>query len=441
MTIPTNNPLLARFADQPALLDPNSNTLVASLLGTMVSHPRFGELDMAAAADDSFWTELGDWGSANLRPYVVVDGVLQIPIKGVLLNDFPYTFFGWATGYDYILRAFQRGMADDNVKGIALVIDSPGGMVAGCFDAADKALALKASTGKPVAAFAAEHAYSAAYVWACVGDTITVSRTGGVGSIGVVTMHVDYSGAMDKAGITVTYIHAGAHKVDGNAYNPLPDDVKARMQERIDEMYGVFVDHVAACRPLDADAVRATEALCFTASQAKSNGLADAIGALDDALAAFAADLSPPSEGDDTMSTQDNSAANPAAEPAAPQIDQAAVTAAADEARKSERTRIAAITGCDEAKDRPALATHIAHNTDMSVEDAKVMLAAAGKETQAEAAPQTPFSQHMDNTQQPGVGGNGGDQQDQDDDRAAASNVVDLCAGLGLRGFNSRKSA
>lgn len=439
MTITAQNPILARFADQPALLDPNSNVLVSSLLGTMAAHPRFTDLSMQASADDQFWTELGDWGD-DLRPYVVVDGVLQIPIKGVLLNDFPYTFFGMATGYDYIWRAFQRGMGDANVKGIALVIDSPGGMVAGCFDAADKALALKAEVGKPVAAFAAESAYSAAYVWACVGDSITVSRTGGVGSIGVVTMHVDYSAALEKSGVAVTYIHAGKHKVDGNPYQALPEDVKARFQTRIDELYAIFVDHVAACRPLDSAAVRATEALCFTASEAQSNGIADAIGALDDALAAFAADLSPPSEGDDTMSKQDNSAADPAAvDNAAAAVPAVAVDTAqiAADAVQADRERQRAITGSDEAKDRPALAAHIALNTDLSVEDAKAMLSASAAETKGDGP--TPFAKHMDDSDQPGVGASapqpeGADAEDAED----AANVVSLASRLGLKGFAKR---
>lgn len=434
MTIPAQNLLLARFADQPVLLDQNSGPLVASLLGTMAADPRFADLTMQASVGDEFWTELGDWGTANLRPYVVVNGVLQIPVKGVLLNDFPYTFFGYATGYDYIWRAFQRGMADSNVKGIALVIDSPGGMVAGCFDSTDKAIALKGEAGKPVAAFAAESAYSAAYAWACVGDTITVSRTGGVGSIGVVTMHVDYSSALERSGVVITYIHAGKHKVDGNPYQALPADVKARIQSRIDDLYAIFVDHVAAARGMDADAVRATEALCFTASEAKSNGLADDIGALDDALAAFAADLSPPSEGDDTMSTQDNSAANATAENSAvPAVDAAQVAAeAATQARQAERQRIAAITGCEEAKERPALAAHLAHNTDATVEDAKAMLAVAGKETAPEAA--TPFSQHMDASDQPNVGASAsGEQQDEEADEAG--NVVAMASRLGIKGF------
>ncbi len=67
------------------------------------------------------------------------------------------------------------------VKGIAFVIDSPGGHVAGNFDLVDKIFA--ARDVKPIRAFAAENAYSAAYSIASAAQSITVARTGGVGSI------------------------------------------------------------------------------------------------------------------------------------------------------------------------------------------------------------------------------------------------------------------
>ena len=61
---------------------------------------------------------------------------------------------------------------------------------------------------------------------AAAADRIVLIPSGGAGSIGVVTMHVDYSKNLSEAGIKVTYIHGGAHKVDGNPYQPLPDDVR-----------------------------------------------------------------------------------------------------------------------------------------------------------------------------------------------------------------------
>jgi signal peptide peptidase SppA len=294
------NTWLARFANEPALVAPHLRDRFESSL-TSLAALQHAELAAAKGEGDEFWTELGAWGSKRLRPYIVRNGVLMIPVKGVLLNGFPYQFFDYATGYEYIWKAFERGVSDPEVTGIALIIDSPGGMVAGNFDLVDRIFDARGT--KPVRAFASESAYSAAYSIASAADRIVVARTGGVGSIGVVTSHVDVSKALDEAGYKVTFIFAGQHKVDGNPYEALPDDVKARIQARVDELYGVFVDTVARNRNLDAAAVRATEALTFTATEAIENKLADSIGALDAALAEFEADILNTDEGDETMTT------------------------------------------------------------------------------------------------------------------------------------------
>ena len=313
------NPLLARFAATPSLVAPEMRDWFEGCLTAAAGHARMPEMLLEQAqADDGFWPAFDDWRAAY-RPYVVRDGILHIPVKGVLLNGFTFALGSWATGYVYIRRAFDRGMADPDVRGIALVCDSPGGHVAGCFDLVDHMFAGRAT--KPVRAFAHEGAYSAAYLIASVASTITVSRTGGVGSIGVVGTHIDVSAAMDAAGIKISFIFAGARKIDGNAYEALPDDVRARIQTRIDYLYGILVASVARNREMGERAVRATEAGCFSADEATANGLADAIGSFDDAMAAFAADVIPDDTGEEDMSETTGGGSSAATTPPAPTAD------------------------------------------------------------------------------------------------------------------------
>jgi signal peptide peptidase SppA len=379
-----NNPLLARFASQPVLVTPHMDDWFQACVMGAVAHERFGELSAATASnDDGFWFAADDWRAAY-RPYVVKDGILQIPVKGVLLHDFPWSLGSWATGYAYIWRAFERGLADAGVRGIALMCDTPGGMVAGCFELVDKMFAARGA--KPVRAFAHESAYSAGYAIASVADRIAVSRTGGVGSIGVVTMHADWSKALDQAGLKITFIYAGKHKVDGNPTAALPDDVKARIQSRIDDIYGVFAATVARNRSLSEKAVRDTEALTFTGPEAVSNGLADAIGSLDDAVAAFAADLSSPT-GDDDMSNKDTTATDQAAlETARTEAHAAGVKEGLATGATAERTRIQAILGHENAKDRGEMASHLAFASDMGAEAAVALLGKAPKQAAAQPA-------------------------------------------------------
>lgn len=285
--VKTGSYWLSRFADgEPALVAPHLRDRVESSLLAIS--------EMSLASGDigpGFWTELGA-ASRSLRPYLVDDaGVLHLPIRGVLLNGFPYQVGAYATGYEYIAEALDRGLSDQSVKGIALEIDSPGGMVAGNFDLVDDIHAARGA--KPIRAFAAESAYSAAYSIASAADRIVVTRTGGVGSIGIVTSHLDASKAMDLAGFKMTFIYAGKHKVEGNQFQPLSDDAKGRIQARIDDLHGMFVETVARNRGISAAAVRATEALTYSAAEAIQLGLADEIGSLDKARADFASDLNP----------------------------------------------------------------------------------------------------------------------------------------------------
>ena len=372
--------IIAGFKDNPSLVCESQQATFNGCLNSLAAHEDFPKL-MASSAQDDFWFRDDDW-RARYRPYNVKAGILTIPVKGVLLHDFGWQFSSYATGYDYILKAFERGQADPQVRGIAFLIHSPGGDVAGCFDAVDKMFAAKGS--KPVRAFAHEYAYSAAYAIASLADKIVVSRTGGVGSIGVVTSHVDYSKALEEGGIKITFIQFGAHKTDGNPYEPLGDDARARIQARIDALGEVFVATVARNRKLDANVVRATEALTYTASEAISNGLADAVGPLDDAVAAFAADLETTAhhQGDEQMTKENSAAPDQAA------IDTARAAAHAEGVKAGaaqERARISAILDSDAAKTRPAAARMLAFDTDKDAESAAASLAKLPEE--AAAAP------------------------------------------------------
>lgn len=362
--------LLAGGDFDPVLMSPEQNGRVTACLRALGEDPHAADL-MASTinAHDDYWPAADSWQNAY-KPYVVKQGVLQIPVKGMLLHNFPYAVGSYATGYYYIQKALERGLADPEVKGIALVCDSPGGHVAGCFELADR---IHAARGvKPIQAFAHESAYSAAYAIASSASKITVSRTGGVGSIGVVTMHVNFADAMKQAGIEVTFIFAGKHKVDGNPYEALSASAKERIQARIDETYGVFCAAVARNRGVDEKQIRKTEALTFGAVDAVDRKLADKIGPLEESMAEFCADLMG-ATGENRMSTE-------APKTVAQADHEAAVSAAATAAVAAERQRVSGIKALDEAKARPAAAEALATKTGMTVDEAKVFLAALPEE-------------------------------------------------------------
>ncbi|HRD76834.1 MAG TPA: S49 family peptidase, partial [Hyphomicrobiaceae bacterium] len=162
-------------------------------------------------------------------------------------------------GFAQQLRAVSSEVAAGRVRALILDVNSPGGEAAGMTDAADLVRALAAEI--PVVAVANSMMCSAAY-GICSGATrIVTTELGVVGSIGVVMMHADYSGALGKSGIDVTLIHEGAHKVDGNPFEALPADVRDAFQAECAKYYAAFVGCVAAGRrSLSPAGIRATEA-------------------------------------------------------------------------------------------------------------------------------------------------------------------------------------
>lgn len=93
--------------------------------------------------------------------------------------------------------------------------------------------------------------------------------------------HADLSRALDKQGISVTHIHAGDHKIDGNPAQPLPEEVRADFQAEVDALYGIFVETVAINRGVTEEAVRDTQARVYLGQDGVQTGLADRIETAD----------------------------------------------------------------------------------------------------------------------------------------------------------------
>lgn len=369
---------LHRLTAEPLLIAPQAAAAFAHCTASQQREPFDHALDCAAVFGASASAE-------RPYPFDAENGVAFISVRGALLNRFSGSYSD-ATGYAAITRLAAQAGADADVRGVVLDVDSFGGEAAGAFEAARD---VRASLGgKPSVAIVNSAAYSAGYALAVAADKISTIPSGGVGSIGVVMTHMDQSALLDRVGIKVSFIHAGAHKVDGNSFGPLPDDVRADMQGRIDSMYSAFVSHVAAMRPgLTEEAIRATEARTYGADEALRLGLVDAIASASDAYAAFVASL-PAAAGSQTQ------------EAPVPDIDQAAVAGA-------ERARIQAIITGPEAAGRTELAHKLAFGTDMTAEMAQGILSAAPRAaaTAAAAAPQVadPLAAAMARAGTPGI--------------------------------------
>jgi signal peptide peptidase SppA len=224
-----------------------------------------------------------DYDDSRYRQYGLINGVAIIPIQGVLSKSPDWWCQG--TGYDWIREGFDCALQDPDVKAIVFDVNSPGGTVEGCFDLADHIYAARGA--KPIWSILCESAYSAAYALASCADRMTVPRTGGAGSIGVVSCHVDLSKMLANAGVKVTYIQYGDRKTDGAAEKPLSEEALACFQSDVDAMGELFVQTVARNRGIGAETIMKTEAACFMGQASVELGLCDEVLAPDAAFSAL----------------------------------------------------------------------------------------------------------------------------------------------------------
>lgn len=321
------------------------------------------------------------------KPYVVTeDGIGVLPITGSLVHrgGFMDALSGMQS-YQSLEKKATAMAADPDVKAILMELDTPGGQAAGVFDLAKRMKEACAAAGKPLWAAVNETAMSAGYALAAVADRVTMAKTGSVGSIGVIALHVDQSKKNAKDGYTYTAVHAGAKKTLGSPHAPLTDEAKSEIQARVDEMYDHFINHVAQMRGLDPDAVRAQEAGAFSGQAAVEAGLVDQVMSFNETLAALEAEVSAkPFSAAGGFRQSKRSLAMSKAEATADQLTAeqvaAQVAAAKAEGAAQMQARIRDIQTCDEAKGREKLAAHLAFNTAMGLEDAKSLLSASATE-------------------------------------------------------------
>lgn len=231
-------------------------------------------------------------GASSLPAPTAPPGIAVIPVQGTLVKRTGgLDALCGLSSYADIGAMLDAAVRDPAVAGILLDVDSPGGETGGLFELADAVRA--ADAVKPVWAVADDAAFSAAYAVASAASRVFVTRTGGVGSIGVIALHVDQSVADARDGLRYTAITAGKRKNDGSPHEPLCGEAQARLQAEVDRLYGMFVGQVAAMRGLTEAAVRATDAGLYFGREGVDAGLADTVGSLDEALAEFAAFLTP----------------------------------------------------------------------------------------------------------------------------------------------------
>jgi len=181
-----------------------------------------------------------------------------------------------------VLEQINIASEDDNIKGVLLVVDSPGGAVAPSIEVAYAIKRLKSK--KPVVVYAQGTIASGSYYASIWADEIVVNPGSMVGSIGVIMQGADVSGVMETIGIKSQSVQAGKYKKVGTTDRPWEAYEINELNKVIQGTYDMFTKDVAEARGLDfSKRDKYANAHIFTAQQAKDVGLVDSLGVSYDA--------------------------------------------------------------------------------------------------------------------------------------------------------------
>ena len=208
-------------------------------------------------------------GGDTPRLLTIAGDSAEIEITGAITNRpsmFAFMFGGGNTTYPDIIAALAVAEQDPAVKTITLAIDSPGGTIAGLFDA----LAAIEATTKPVRAVVSNMAASAAFAIAAQADEIVAgNQATRFGSVGIVV-----SGFVDEGEVTITSTDAPK-----KAPNLATEAGRAVVREELDALHEIFVESIAAGRGTTVDAVNADfgQGATVLAGEALKRGMIDSI--------------------------------------------------------------------------------------------------------------------------------------------------------------------
>lgn len=212
--------------------------------------------------------------------------VLIIPVEGIISNHADFSLLAEHAGMlENITSQLNCAKRDDRIKAVLLKVDSPGGLVTASDILYNEIINFKKETGKTIVVSMMDFATSGAYMVSLPADMITAHPTTVTGSIGVVFMRPQFSGLMQKIGVSVDVSKSGINKDMGSPFRQATPEENQIFQHVIDNLNDKFLNLVKKHREIQpADLQQIASAKIIVADDALKIGLIDKICYLEEAL-------------------------------------------------------------------------------------------------------------------------------------------------------------
>jgi protease-4 len=191
---------------------------------------------------------------------------------------------GLITGDQPTLDLLEDIAKADNVKGLIIRIDSPGGTTAGS-EAIYEAVR-RIAKDKPVAAVMDTVAASGGYITAIAADHIVARGNTITGSIGVIFQWAEFSKLLETVGVQMQEIKSGDLKAEPSPFKPLSEKAREVSTLMVQDSFAWFTGLVAERRKLPLDKVKIlSDGRVYTGRQAVAEKLIDELGGEEKAIA------------------------------------------------------------------------------------------------------------------------------------------------------------
>jgi len=280
--------LAQKWVDTPLMIDPGKAAVLAEVFGPRVLGGPISQIEMGVLTE-RLRDKIDPWTEKRIyQGPQQVGGVAVICIEGTLVDKGAWQGeHSGMTSYEGLSIEVEDARTDDAIKAVAFEVDSPGGLVDGCFELADEIFAL--SMEKPTVAILTPNALSAAYLLASACGAIVVPESGAIGSIGAMAMYVNALRKADQDGFDVQIFTSAEKKADGHPLaeqrDGFADDMTALVMADADRFAG-RLERYRGDR-LTKQAALDLRAGILRGEAAVAAGLADMVAAPRQAFAAF----------------------------------------------------------------------------------------------------------------------------------------------------------
>jgi len=214
--------------------------------------------------------------------------ILLLDIEGMISSlPHPEIFSREGDILSQVYTRLEKASADNNIRGIILRLDTPGGEVTATDILYNELMKFRKKTKRPVVGLMMGVAASGGYYIASACDYIISHPSTLTGSIGVIAVFPNVEALFDKIGIKMNVAKSGEMKDSGSPFRGLTPEEKNVFQGIIDEFYEGFLRAVYQNRKnyFSFDELRKiADGRVYTASQAEELKLIDELGYFDTAL-------------------------------------------------------------------------------------------------------------------------------------------------------------